>query len=139
VADLPELAISPEKVCSIISMAKQFDAKVAAADSDDGSNATDDEGRSILEDRPDDPVRAELATFIRDLNIDEQIDLIALAWLGRGDADLDGWSDLRAQATDAHDNRTAAYLLGEPLLADYLEDALSDFDLSCADLDADRL
>jgi len=137
--DLPELAISPEKVCAIISMARQFEAKVAPADSDDGSNPTDDEGRSILEDRADDPVARELVTFIHDLNVDEQIDLVALMWLGRGDSDLDGWDDLRAQAADAHNNRTAAYLIGVPLLADYLEEALSQFGRSCEEFEADRL
>jgi hypothetical protein len=39
----------------------------------------------------------------------------------------------------AHNNRTASYLLGTPLLANYLEDALSQFGESCEDLDADRL
>jgi hypothetical protein len=34
--------------------------------------------RSILEDRIDDAVRAELVSFIHDLNEDEQIDLVAL-------------------------------------------------------------
>ncbi len=41
--------------------------------------------RSVLENRKDDPVRAELVSFIHDLNEDEQIDLVALSWLGRGD------------------------------------------------------
>ena len=60
-----------------------------------------------------------------DLNVDEQIDLVTLAWLGRGDGDLDSWDELRVQAASEHNNRTASYLLGTPLLADYLEDALS--------------
>lgn len=58
---------------------------------------------------------------------DEQIDLVALAWLGRGDGALDDWADLRAEAARAHNNRTAAYLLGMPLLGDYLEEGLSQF------------
>ena len=83
--------------------------------------------RSILEDRIDDPVLIELVTFIHDLNDDEQIDLVALTWLGRGDGDVENWAELRAEAARAHNKRTAAYLLGDPMLADYLEDALSKF------------
>ena len=94
---------------------------------DPGSNATDDGMLSVLEDHTDDPVRSELIAMIRGLNQDEQIDLVALAWLGRGDGDLDDWQDLRAEAARAHNKRTAEYLLGMPLLGDYLEEALSQF------------
>ena len=94
---------------------------------DPGSNATDDGMLSVLEDHTDDPVRSELIAMIRGLNEDEQIDLVALAWLGRGDGDLDDWQDLLAEAARAHNKRTAEYLLGMLLLGDYLEEALSQF------------
>ena len=68
-----------------------------------------------------------MIAMIRGLNEDEQIDLVALAWLGRGDGDLDNWQDLHAEAARAHNKRTAEYLLGMPLLGDYLEEALSQF------------
>ena len=71
--------------------------------------------------------RAELAGFIRDLNIDEQIDLVALTWLGRGDGDLSDWRQLRIQAAQAHNQNTASYLIGTPMLADYLEEAMEQF------------
>jgi hypothetical protein len=54
-----------------------------------------------------------------------------LAWLGRGADTLDDWADLRAEAARAHNKRTASYLLGMPLLADYLEEAISQFGISC--------
>jgi len=80
-----------------------------------------------LEDHRDDPVRSELLAMIRGLNEDEQIDLVALAWLGRGDGDLDDWDDIRAEASRAHNKRTAEYLLGIPLLGDLLEEGLALF------------
>jgi hypothetical protein len=61
------------------------------------------------------------------LNEDEQIDLVALAWLGRGDGTIDDWDELRAEAARAHNKRTAAYLPGMPLLADHLEEAHETF------------
>ena len=86
---------------------------------------------SVLEDHPDDPVVQELTGFIRALTEDEQIDLVALTWLGRGDGTIDDWVDLRAEASRAHNKRTASYLLGMPLLSNHLEDALSQFGISC--------
>jgi hypothetical protein len=134
--EFSDLTISAEKVCFVVAKARQFDAKDVLTDPGDDSNPTDDGGRAILEDHADDPVRQELAQFIAGLNIDEQIDLVALAWLGRGDGDLDGWVDLRTAASDAHNTRTARYLIGTPLLADYLEEALAAFGESCEGYDA---
>ncbi len=126
-AELPTLSISPEKAYFIVAKARQFDVKVGVTDPDSGSNSSDDGMRSVLEDLPDDPVRAELVSFIHDLNDDEQIDLVALAWLGRGDGEIGNWDELRAEAARAHNKRTATYLLGMPMLSDHLEEALSKF------------
>src|ERR1035441_3350023 len=69
--------------------------------------------------------------------IHEQIDLVALTWLGRGDGDIENWDELRAEAARAHNKRTAAYLLGMPMLADHLEEALSKFGHSSEEVEAD--
>jgi hypothetical protein len=128
---VPNLSISPEKLCFIIAKAREFDVKDVVTDPDDSSNPTDDMMLAVLEDHPDDPVVKELTGFIRALTEDEQIDLVALTWLGRGDGTIDEWDDLRAEASRAHNKRTASYLLGMPLLSNHLEDALSDFGISC--------
>ena len=136
---LPTLSISPEKICYIVVKAREFDVKDVVTDPDDGSNPTDDAMISVLEDNPDDPVLQELTAFIGALTEDEQIDLVALAWLGRGDGDIGDWEALRAEAARAHNNRTASYLLGMPQLAEFLEDALSDFGRSCDEFELDHL
>ncbi|HMK71118.1 MAG TPA: DUF3775 domain-containing protein [Xanthobacteraceae bacterium] len=128
---LPELSISEEKLCFIIAKAREFDVKDVVTDPDDASNATDDAMLSVLEDHKDDPVVQELAAVIYAMSEDEQIDLVALTWLGRGDGGIEDWSELRAEAARAHNRRTASYLLGIPLLADYLEEAISQFGMSC--------
>ena len=46
-----------------------------------------------------------------------------------------GWRDLRAEASRAHNNRTASYLIGTPMLADCLEEALSQFGKSLEDFE----
>lgn len=136
-AELPDPTISPEKAYLIVAKARQSDAKDGVTDPDSGSNASDNGMRSVLEDRTDDPVRTELVGFIHDLNDDEQIDLVALTCLGRGDGGIENWDELRAEAARAHNKRTAAYLLGMPMLADHLEEALSRFGHSSEDVEAD--
>ena len=135
----PTLSVSSENVCFIIVKAREFDVQDVETDPDSGSNPSDDKMTSVLEAHPDDPTRAELVEFITALSDEEQTDLVALMWLGRGDGTLEDWLDLRDEAERQHNNRTAAYLLGEPLLADHLEEGLSQFGFSCAEFEIDRL
>jgi len=134
--DEVELGIASDKVCQIIWKARQFDAKEADADPDSGSNASDDGMADVLESKPDDPVYAELRAFIRALNIEEQLNLVALAWVGRGTYEASEWQQALDTARAEHTNRTAEYLLGLPLLGDYLEEGLAAFGESCADFNA---
>ncbi|WPO41596.1 DUF3775 domain-containing protein [Tardiphaga sp. 42S5] len=124
---MPELAISSEKVGFLIEKARQFDAEDIASDPDSGSNGADDDMIDVLEDNGEDPVAREIAGFISALTEDEQIDLVALMRLGRGDATIDEWSDLRREAAEGRNGRTARYLLGEPLLGDLLAEGLEEF------------
>lgn len=126
----PELSISAEKLGFLIAKAREFDVKDVVTDPGDSSNATDDGMLSVLEDHRDDPVVREFAGFVRALSEDEQIDLVTIAWLGRGDGGVDDWPELRAEAARVHNRRTAAYLLGMPLLSNHLEDGLSQLGLS---------
>ena len=135
----PTLTVSSESVCFIIVKAREFDARDVVTDPDSGSNATDDGTASVLEAHSDDLTPKELVAFINALSEEEQADLVALLWLGRGDGTLEDWDDLRDEAQRQHNNRTAAYLLGEPLLSDHLEEGLSQFGFSCEDFEIDRL
>lgn len=124
---IPELAISSQTVAEILARARRYDVKDAVTDPDSGSNASDEAMLSVLEDHADDPVGRELRAIIRGLNQDEQVDLVTLTWLGRGDGELEEWDDLHEEAAHAHNRRTAEYVLGMPLLSDYLEEALCQF------------
>ena len=135
----PTLTISSESVCFIIVKAREFDAQDVLTDPDLGSNVADDGVLSVLEAQSDDPTLKELQLFIAALSEEEQTDLVALMWLGRGDGTLEDWLDLRDEAQQQHNNRTAAYLLGEPLLSDFLGEGLSQFGLSCTEFEIDRL
>jgi len=132
-AEVPDLSISTEKLCYIIAKAREFDVKDVVTDPDDASNPSDDAMIAVLEDHRDDPVVQELVAVIRAMSEDEQIDLVTLAWIGRGDGTVDDWAELRAEAARVHNRRTASYLLGMPLLPDYLDEAAAQFGISCED------
>ena len=136
-ASEPALNISIDKVAFVIVKARQFDAKEADSDPDSGSDAIDDGEADVLEDKADDPVRQELLSFINGLNVDEQIELVALAWLGRGTYDLSEWNEAIDTARTEHNKRTAQYLLGLPMLGDYLEEGLAAFGETISDEDED--
>jgi Protein of unknown function (DUF3775) len=136
--ELPLLSISVEKVCFVAAMAREFDVEEDEED-ESGADATEEHFvRALAEEESPDPVEDEFIAFVDEMTEDEQIDLVALAWLGRGDGAIEDWDDLRRQAADAHNKRTAAYLLGIPLLPDYLEDGLAAFGRSCEDADNKR-
>jgi hypothetical protein len=133
------LTISPEKVCFIIIKAREFDAKDEVTEPDPGSNPSDDKDAAVLEDHADDPVVEEVTSLIDSLSEDEQIDLVALAWLGRDDYSASDWSSVREEAARAHNKRTASYLLGMPLVGDFLEEGLSLLGYSCEEFEIERL
>ena len=133
------LEIAPEKVAHIIIKAREYDSKVAAWDDTSGSGGADDDPSSILEGFKNDPTRVELAAFIDRLNVDEQVHLVALAWIGRGTFSTEEFDEAVQTARDERVNSTSRYLLGMPLLADYLEEGLEQLGISSEDAESEVL
>ncbi|MBC7103233.1 MAG: DUF3775 domain-containing protein [Parvibaculum sp.] len=111
------LTLDPEKVCHIVVKARAFGAKEEIGD----------------------PTRQELLEFMRNLDTDEQIELVALCWLGRATYMRDEWEEALSESEAAHNERTAEYLLQLPLLADYLEEGLAAFGESCEKFESRNL
>ncbi len=114
-----------EQLAYIIEKAREYDAETAPVDSNSGSNPSDDNDVAILEATAGNPTRQELAAALDALNEDQKIEILALTWLGRGDFDPGEWRDALAQAGEIHNATETEYLIGTPLLADYLEDAIA--------------
>ena len=133
--------INTDKVCFLIVKAREFDVKTGVDDPDPDNDNSASYDADELQDFTDDPTLQEIKMFVDDLNEDEQIDLVALMWLGRGDYLTSEWEDARTEAIRARDEHghTAEYLLGAPLLGDYLEEALSQFGQSCKDVELSHL
>jgi len=131
--------LSVEKACFIMLKAREFDAKVEAVEEQPGSNPTDEASREILEDFADDLTYQELVDAIEGLNEDERAELIALVWVGRGSFAKDDWDQAVEEARGVVAESVARYLTQIPLLSDYLEQGLAEFDASCAEVELSRL
>lgn len=136
---MAELGISVDNVCFVIFKAREFDAQEDVVEEDPGSNPTDDGFRSVLASYDDDATYDEVKQFIESLDVDEQCELVALAWVGRGDFDLVDWEEAQQLAQDRHTEHTAVYLLGMPLLPDFLQSGLDAFGISCEDVEKEHL
>ncbi|MBV9523682.1 MAG: DUF3775 domain-containing protein, partial [Alphaproteobacteria bacterium] len=117
------LDISLSKLAYLVIKARAFDAKVAPLVPEPGSNPTDDDDRAVLEDLPGDATEGELADALASLNQDELDEVLALAWLGRGDFAKEEWTDALRQARERRGiGSVTRYLMELPLLGDYLEE-----------------
>lgn len=125
-----EPRVPTRAVCYIATLAQDLMGKTASSASEDQVDE-DDPVADVLEDRGMDAVEEELRMQIDDLDVEAQIDLVALMWLGRDDGD---WAELRKLSEQEHNEATADYLLGTPLLADYLMAGLNKFELDCTEL-----
>ncbi len=126
-------AIDLDSVCSIVLKARVLNAKEGVVGPDDASNPVDDDDRQILEDNAEDATAEELRSFINDLNVDQRVELVALAWVGRGSFSREEWPEALAEARREGAVRTADYLMGIPLLGDYLEEGLAAFGMNCSE------
>ncbi len=133
------ISIDPEQVCFIIVKARELDAKVAPDDPDSGSNASDDNEIDVLEDFADDPTLQELTEAIDALNADQHAELLAMLWLGRGDWELDDWDEALTEAGNTVTRSFSSYLVGTPLLGDYLEEGYTALGYSCEEYEIGRL
>jgi hypothetical protein len=133
------LEISTAKVAHVIIRAREYDAKTGSWEDTQVNGFHEGDSESILENFSTDSTRSELAEFIAALNEDEQASLVALAWLGRGSFSPDEFDDAIETAKAERVNKTEDYLLGMPLLADYLEEGLDKLGYSVEEVEEDIL
>jgi hypothetical protein len=126
------LTIAPDTVRHFILKARVLSAAVNE-DYDSGHEhevELDDQARDthahdgLAEEESDDLTAEELRELIGDLNVDEAAELVALAWLGRGDYEAGEWETAVTEARARGNKRTAEYLMGMPMLGDWLEEGL---------------
>ena len=92
--------------------------------SDLGGNATDDEVTATLQETEGDLSRNEITQEIESMNDEQQDALVALFWIGRGDAEPAAWEQTKALARQQHEGLVSRYLLGKPMVGEYLTEGL---------------
>jgi len=116
------LEISPGKVAYLAILAREIDVKVAPWDG--AGDDTESDSGGVLEALGDDPAVVEFRAFVEGLNEDEQASLVAVMWIGRDTYTADDLDEAIETAKSEATTPTADYLLGVPLLSDYLEAGL---------------
>ncbi|WP_333793543.1 DUF3775 domain-containing protein [Hyphomicrobium sp.] len=132
-----ELSISPDYISRLIVKARGVQSREGLVDPDAGSNPTDDRMVDALQEGPGDLSRAEIVQEIIGLNPDQQNELVALMWLGRGDFEPAEWQTGVQTAAERRERPTASYLLSQPLVADYWAEGLERLGFGVPMLDPD--
>ena len=133
---MAELRISTEKVRAVIEAARELAGKVPSTAGD--RTTTGDDSRLVtIEDYSGDVAfdrdgrRREMIELIAGLNVEEQTDLLALIWLGRGDYEIDEWDAAIVEAEARIAARDPDYMIGDAALPEYLGDGLEAFGRTC--------
>jgi Protein of unknown function (DUF3775) len=129
---MPELRINPDKVCAFLEAARELAGRVPAT-TGDHTTTGDDSPLTFMEQRDDDPTRAQMVEFVAGLNVEEQTELLALVYLGRGDFSLAEWDDARREAGDRIAAGDPEFMIGDRALPAYLAEALDAFGKTCPD------
>lgn len=127
---MPELELNTETIRIIIDKVHAFHAQddVSLPDENEDEAINEDVLMQFATDFAGDAYYQELKATIDDMEPDQQMTLVALMWLGRGDYSLDEWDEAMDFAEESWNSHTADYLLGTALLADYLQEALELFE-----------
>jgi len=123
-----EFQLNRDTVQFIIDKAHEFQAGTDVAILEEPEVADEYWSSQMSADYGNDPYYQELTTMIDDLEPDQQVSLVSLMWIGRGDFSIDEREKALLHAKRSWNDHTADYLIGTPLLADYLEEGLQQFE-----------
>ena len=129
------LKVRLETLCYVIAKAREFQAKEQVVFPEISSDQGDDWAMQVLADHRDDMSLLEIKASVEDLSPEQQAELVALMWLGRGDYALEEWEEASAEALAQYlDNEnTVHYLMAHPMVSDHLEEGLIAHGYSCED------
>ena len=128
------LPMGLDTVAFLIDKAHEFQAKEGVVIPDTPLSPSEDWALQILADHVDDHCYQEFCSAVNDLEPDQQAVLVALMWIGRGDYEAEDWKQACEDAAEQKTISTARYLLTTPQAADFIQEGLAEFNLSCSDL-----
>ena len=118
------LEINQGIVCNIIKKAREINMADDLALPEERDDLSDAEWKQALAEYQDDLSYLELKDLINELEPDQQEDIIALMYIGRGDYTKNEWKAARQQARTIKSTSRADYLISKNMLADYLSEGL---------------
>lgn len=81
----------------------------------------------------------ELRAFIDRMSEDEQVELVAVMWIGREAFEADDLQEAIATARQEATTPCADYMIGTPHMSDHLENGLEALGFSAADAEGDLM
>jgi Protein of unknown function (DUF3775) len=114
-----DFTLSPDYLARLIVKTRGVQARTAEVDADPGSNPIDDNAWDAVQRTRGDLTEEEVREEIQGLDERAQAELVALLWIGRGDLEPQEWNAAVALARSRRESPTPAYLLSQPLVAEY--------------------
>lgn len=128
VNQMTEFELNRDTVRFLIDKAHEFHTRDDVTFPEEPEIADEFWSSQVVADFGGDPYYQELKTTIEDLEPDQQVSLVALMWVGRGDFSTTEWAEAVKSAEESWNDHTADYLIGTSLLADYLAEGLDQLD-----------
>jgi len=126
---MAEIDLNRETIRFLIERVREFQTRDDIDFDDEPDVDEDDWSGEVTVNVATDPYYQELKTTIEDLEPDQQVTLVAVMWVGRGDFAASEWGDALSEARRHWNEPTAAYLLGTPMLSDSLAEGVEQLEL----------
>lgn len=118
------LELSSETVRRLIALAREIQSQESVPMPEEAGRRAVDLDALVPSAQGGDLSSAEFRSIVEDLEPDQQQQVVALMWLGRGDFEAEEWAEAVELAEERWSEETADYLLSHPMLADELEAGL---------------
>ena len=125
------LNVNPDTVCFLLSRARVFHSREDVVLPDEPDSSADNWALQMLADHAGDFTLDEFKATMKDLEPDQQQEVIALMWLGRGEFTSEEWNAAVQEARENWTENTAEYLIAHPMVADHLLEGLNMLGYSC--------
>jgi hypothetical protein len=126
------LSVSSDYLARLVVKTRGLQAREAEVDPDSGSNPTDDNMIDTLQDSFGDLSRQEVQRELQGLDDRQQAELVALMWIGRGDAEPEEWNQTVELARQLKTGPTPRYLLRHPLVAEHWQEGAAKLGIELA-------
>lgn len=114
------LQVNPDVIQRLVDLARQIDSREFTEIPEDPEVQAGSAEVVALTEQEFDSTADEFRSIINDLDPEQQQQVVALFRLGRGDYAYEEWDDVLVEAREDWNENTADYLLGHPMLSDYL-------------------